>query len=80
MNQETINKSEWMNPANWTGPKWLSVYFSKRDSRVWVPKQIPALGWTLNLGQRGGVFWMTAFVIGLPLSVIAIFVFAAGGR
>ena len=62
------------------GPQWLSVYFSKRDSRVWVPKQIPALGWTLNLGQRAGVFWLTVFVIGLPLSVIAIFAFAEAGR
>ena len=62
MNQDTINETEWKDASNWTGPQWLSVYFSKRDSRVWVPKQIPALGWTLNLGQRAGVFWMTAFV------------------
>jgi len=80
MNQDTINETECTNPANWTGPKWLSVYFSKRDSRVWVPKQIPALGWTLNLGQPGGVFWMTAFIVGLPLSILAIFVLAAAGR
>lgn len=71
MNQETINETEWKNPANWTGPKWLSVYFSKRDARVWVPMQIPALGWTVNLGQRGGVFWLFAILIGLPLMVMA---------
>jgi uncharacterized membrane protein len=80
MNQQAINETDWKNASNWTGPQWLSVYFSKRDSRVWVPKQIPALGWTLNLGQRAGVFWMTAFVIGLPLSVLAIIAFAANGR
>lgn len=80
MNQKAINETEWEDASNWTGPQWLSVYFSKRDSRVWVPKQIPALGWTLNLGQRAGVFWMTALIIGLPLSVLSIFAFAAGGR
>ena len=80
MNQKAINETEWKDASNWTGPQWLSVYFSKRDSRVWVPKQIPALGWTLNLGQRAGVFWMTAFVIGMPLAVLAIIAFAEAGR
>lgn len=80
MNQDTINETEWKDASNWTGPQWLSVYFSKRDSRVWVPKQIPALGWTLNLGKPAGVFWLTALIVGLPLSVLAIFVFAANGR
>ena len=80
MNQKAINESEWKDASNWTGPQWLSVYFSKRDSRVWVPKQIPALGWTLNLGKPAGVFWLTALIIGLPLSVLAIFAFAANGR
>ena len=72
MNQEAINETEWKNASNWTGPEWLSVYFSKRDSRVWVPKQIPALGWTLNLGKPAGVFWLTSFVVGLPLLVLAL--------
>jgi uncharacterized membrane protein len=72
MNQKAINETEWKNASNWTGPEWLSVYFSKRDSRVWVPKQIPALGWTLNLGKPAGVFWLTGFVVGLPLLVLAL--------
>jgi uncharacterized membrane protein len=80
MNQKAINETEWKDASNWTGPQWLSVYFSKRDSRVWVPKQIPALGWTLNLGKPAGVFWLTALIIGLPLTVLAIFVFAEAGR
>jgi uncharacterized membrane protein len=70
MNQADINEAEWRNPANWTGPKLLSVYFSKRDMRVWVPKRIPALGWTINLGRPGGVAWLMAFLIGLPLVVV----------
>lgn len=39
MNQEAINQAEWENVDNWTGPNWLSVYFSKCDSRVWLPQQ-----------------------------------------
>jgi len=66
--QEDINQREWDDEQNWTGPDWLAIYFSKRDSRSWVPKKIPALGWTVNLGQFGGwlwawVFWLTAALI-----------------
>ena len=70
MDQYEVNRTEWENPDNWTGPKWISVYFSKRDTRTWVPKQIPALGWTVNLGKTAGVFWLVGFVVGLPLLVI----------
>ncbi len=70
MEQNEINRAEWENPDNWTGPKWLSVYFSKKDTRTWVPKQIPALGWTVNLGKTAGVFWLVGFVVGLPLLII----------
>ncbi len=70
MTQDQINQAEWLNQDNWSGPKLLSVYFSKKDSRTWVPKQIPALGWTVNLGKPAGVFWLFAVIIGLPLFVI----------
>jgi uncharacterized membrane protein len=72
MNQQEINEAEWTNPDNWTGPRWLSVYFSKGDSRVWVPKRIPALGWTVNFGQPGGVAWLFALVVGLPLLILGV--------
>lgn len=63
MSQDLINQAEWKNPDNWSGPRMLSHYFSKRDSRVWVPKQISGLGWTLNLGHRRGVAWLFAMVL-----------------
>jgi len=44
MDQRMINEAEWSHPDNWSGPKWISVYFSKRDSRVWVAKQLAGLG------------------------------------
>lgn len=55
MDQKQINRKEWENPDNWGGPKWISVYFSKKDSRTFVQKQIPIMGWTLNLAKTSGV-------------------------
>ncbi len=72
MDQRMIDENEWANPDNWTGPGWLSVYFSKRDSRVWVPKRAPGLGWTINLGRPGGVAWLLAVILGLPLLVLIV--------
>jgi uncharacterized membrane protein len=76
MDQQAINQAEWANPNNWTGPKWLSVYVSQRDSRVWVPKRVPSLGWTINLGGPGGLAWLIGFVIGPPLLALAGYVLA----
>jgi len=50
-NHELMNQQEWERPENWTG--WLGVYRSPRDTRTWVPKRNPALGWTLNFAHRG---------------------------
>lgn len=75
MDQKDLNQAEWENLQNWSGPKWLSVYFSKKDTRTWVPKQIPAMGWTINLGKTAGVIWLVAFLVGLPLLVIVLMMF-----
>ncbi|MGD9020863.1 MAG: DUF5808 domain-containing protein [Lysobacterales bacterium] len=63
--QKSINRTEWSNPDNWGGPRWISVYFSKKDSRTWVPKQIPWMGWTLNLAKTSGVLTFLFIIIGL---------------
>ncbi|MFZ0828284.1 MAG: DUF4019 domain-containing protein [Verrucomicrobiia bacterium] len=75
-----INEAEWNNPRNWTGPKWLSIYFSKRDSRTWVPKQIPGFGWTVNLGNPRGAFALLAIVgaIIIALVVVPLAIFMPG--
>ncbi len=66
MDQKEINDAEWRNPENWSGPKWASFYFSKRDTRTWVPKAIPSLGWTLNIGKHAGAKWLFGFLVGIP--------------
>jgi uncharacterized membrane protein len=68
--QDEINQSEWDNPENWSGPGWREFYFSKKDSRTWVPKSIPALGWTVNLAKSAGAGLMLCFLIGLPLLML----------
>jgi uncharacterized membrane protein len=72
MDQKETNQAEWSNPDNWSGPKWLSIYFSKNDTRTWVPKQIPSMGWTINVGKTAGALWLIGVLLGLPLLIIVI--------
>ena len=74
--QKQINEREWANPDNWSSPSSLSVYFSKKDTRTWVPKQKRMQGWTLNLGRTGGVLWLFFIIVLVaiaPLAVAAVF-------
>jgi uncharacterized membrane protein len=50
------------NLKNWKG----SVYFNPQDSRLWVPKRYPSLGWTLNFAN------LYAYVIIAVIIVIII--------
>jgi uncharacterized membrane protein len=68
MTQENINESEWNNPDNWSG----GLYFSKKDNRVWVPKQIRSMGWTINLGQKKGAACMMWTFIGAIVLVVLV--------
>ena len=71
MSLDHNNNKEWANPENWSGPRWMGIYFSKRDTRLWVPKKIPALGWTINFGHPKAVYWLLGFLIGVPLAIVA---------
>jgi hypothetical protein len=68
--QSEINDEEWNNPDNWGGVGIWRVYFSKRDSRVWVPhwwngSLSPHI---INLGHRWGFFTMSLiFYAGLAM-------------
>lgn len=71
MNQREIDEAEWKNPDNWSGPGLFIFYFSKRDSRTWVPKSIPWMGWTVNLGHPAGAKWLIA-LIGLSTILLVV--------
>jgi len=51
--KDEINQAEWDNLDNWT-----TIYFSKKDSRSWVPKKNPRHGWTINFGSTAGARWI----------------------
>ncbi|MBT4192932.1 MAG: hypothetical protein HOB14_21075 [Gammaproteobacteria bacterium] len=65
MTQQDINENEWASTNNW---RYLIFYYSKKDSRVWVPKKQKWRGWTLNLAKRQGVLWMFCLLI-LPVCI-----------
>ena len=73
--QQEINHAEWLNADNWGGPKTLAVYFSKKDSRIWIPQQKPSIGWTLNLAHTGGVLWLVGICVGIILFMVALTMF-----
>ena len=51
--QEDVNNTEWGKSENWS-----SLYFSKKDSRTFVPKKNPKHGWTINFGSESGSRWI----------------------
>lgn len=60
MSQTEIDDAEWQNPANWRAG---TFYFSRRDSRSFVPKRHRLLGTTINFAKPAGV----AFLLGALL-------------
>ena len=72
MHQIEINQAEWEKEENWGGPHWGAVYFSKKDSRVFVPKKLKWMGWTVNLAHTAGVLLFVGGLFGIPCVVIAI--------
>ena len=75
LRQQEINQAEWMSANNWGGPTTLAVYFSKKDSRIWVPQQKPGRGWTLNLAHKAGVYWLVWICIGIIVILVSLSVF-----
>jgi uncharacterized membrane protein len=65
--QKKINQAEWENDANWSDTV-VGVYFSKKDSRVWVPKRVPSFGWTVNLGHPSGAWWLVGLLAIPPIT------------
>lgn len=73
MSQTQINEQEWNRSENWNGRLIPALYFSSRDSRLWVPKRLPYLGWTINFAHPNAIWVLlalgllligTAFLVG----------------
>ena len=79
MSQGEINDREWANADNWSGPRWMSLYFSKRDTRLFVPKRMPWMGWTLNMGHSAGAVSYVLILVIVALLPILVILFAERG-
>jgi uncharacterized membrane protein len=79
MDQEVVNEREWARPENWSG---LGLYRSALDTRRWVPKRNPALGWTVNMAHRSGRLSLLALLLVPVVLLLAalLFVHLAGRR
>ena len=72
MKQVRINQAEWENPNNWYGPDWVAVYASKQDCRIWVPKKLRWMGWTLNLGRPAERCWLVGLTVATSTLIVTI--------
>ena len=69
MDEDSLNDSEWENPANWWGGLF---YHSSLDSRSLVPQRATGFGVTLNLGRPAGV----AVGLAIAFAIVALLIFA----
>lgn len=63
--------------ANWNG----FMYFSKRDTRLFVPKKHAEYGWTINFGHKHGCILMLFFTVLAPgaISLLATYLAITAG-
>jgi uncharacterized membrane protein len=66
--QEAVNAREWQDQTNWRS----GFYFSKRDSRLWVPKAVGS-GSTFNFAHPG-VKWAVACGLAVPVVLLGLLV------
>ena len=54
------------NPSNW---KWGVFYYNAEDPRIWLPKRVPIMGWTLNFAHKTAYLWILILLL-LPLLLL----------
>ncbi len=64
MTQKEINEKEWANPKSC---KWYLIYYSKKDTRIWVPKKPRWCGWTLNFARKKSYLYLALLILGITL-------------
>lgn len=69
------NQSEWENPRNWSGGAF-GIYKSEKDTRVWVPKRNPKMGWTFNFAKPTAYVWLALLIL-VPLTIALAVIFLA---
>jgi uncharacterized membrane protein len=79
MNTSQSNVIEWNDAKNWSRMGMFGVYFSKTDTRVFVPKATPIFGWTLNLGHRNAVLTLTFTILAPIVVALAVVLVSTAG-
>lgn len=49
-------------PSNW---KWGMIYYNKEDKRLFPPKRIPIMGWTINFANKWSVVAMVVLILAI---------------
>ena len=75
--QARISQAEWERPENWSS--WLGLYRSERDTRLFVPRRNPAMGWTLNTAHRAA-WWTLLGLLTVPLGFVLLWVLVSIAR
>jgi len=52
--------------SNW---KWGIFYYNAEDPRIWLPKRVPVMGWTLNFAHKAAYLWILILLL-LPLLLL----------
>ena len=92
MTKQEMDKAEWCNPKNWSNGFWPS-YFSKLDTRVFVPRRVfndgetsperyPTIGLsgtTPNYGNRRAGVWRIVLLL-LPLMLMFLLLFCVATK
>ncbi|MBJ2124007.1 DUF5808 domain-containing protein [Flavobacterium sp. IB48] len=58
-------KNSWHNdPDNWV---WGMFYYNPKDARMFPPKKIKGLGWTINFANPNSVFLCAVLILVLMI-------------
>ena len=67
MNNEKFNNEDYLNPKYW---KWGLFYFNKNDKRIFPPKRIKAMGFTINFANPISMIALVGIVLIINLLVL----------
>jgi uncharacterized membrane protein len=67
-NEEQNLEAMAKDPSNWRG----AIYFNRKDPRIGVPKFVPGMGWTFNMGNPYTYLILIVFIALIVVSALKI--------
>lgn len=59
MDNQEFKNEDYKDPKYW---KWGMFYFNKKDKRIFPPKKIKQMGWTVNFANPISIFALIAVI------------------